>query len=282
MPPKLRNKNTSFKTWGFLGSGTYNTVFVYRASDCKLVQGSDYSGPWVRREPKEEHFKNTEVFPMLEHKRALRVFNEVNKGILPPAGSYDEGERWVAPFFEGRPANDKEAQAVVLSIYQETKRILLDAFASGNIRTNGHVTVCVDTDMAFRPSSPASKLFAIFKEDERNVSEKVKYVDGLLITFEEKFKEQEASFPTTIKTIKALLYLERQLEDVDIDSKTITEDIIDALSWCINNKKEIDKDIMGRLQALQLAETPLSSELLQNLFTDKERELTESFSYFSI
>lgn len=110
---------------------------------------SDYKGPWARRTPMSQN-------PLTDPERQKRVLAEVE----PNMPVFIHRGKVVLPLFSKaagwQSATKKQIAEKCLDIYKKTGRLLLDAANTGNILSRGEDLVCVDVDMAVRPSSPLS------------------------------------------------------------------------------------------------------------------------------
>lgn len=136
----MNNKNLGgliMTTWSFLGKGSYNEV--YRSKDGLSV----LKIPIIKGD-------KTDAYDTPE--RAVRLWNEINAHIKPPAYVIrtDGGHKgWVCPFIEGVQASDEEISAAIIDIFNTTGRIVIDAPGHKNVikMPTGQI-VCVDIGLA--------------------------------------------------------------------------------------------------------------------------------------
>lgn len=137
---KMDIKRCSF--WRCLGSGYFNDVYVHKQADAKLLDHSDYEGPWVYK--KKRHVSDRENY-MNTPERNVRIFKEIHPDIA--TGLFRNG--WLAPYFDGDRPTDHELALGILDVYRRTRRIIIDAFSNNFITVNGRAQ-CIDVDMALK------------------------------------------------------------------------------------------------------------------------------------
>ncbi|WP_454781696.1 hypothetical protein [Legionella sp. WA2022007384] len=187
-------KDEQGRLWRKMGKGSFNVA--YSNEQNTLV----FKVPLL-----DDKNKNAKLD---KGKRPQELWNLLNSNLKPPASSYQiEGiDGWICPFIQGRAATDKEISAKLIDIYNETGRIVIDAMGDKNFITiekgpNQGQTVCVDVGLALLlnksnelPKSQTSlDAWDSYKENVLNNISSFSY---------------RHSFPKTVRTIKALLFLQ--------------------------------------------------------------------------
>lgn len=171
---------------------------------------------------------NNERLPYEGAERSVRIWNEINQNIDPPAREatnqslpeeyalHNPADGWIIPYIEGRQATDEEIKALVLDVYNTTGRILVDATTMGNCLTlANHRCVCVDIDLALKLdkqedevlSNPLPKTSFSSLETWNSFQQKIPEYHGLA--------EKERLFPSACKLIKALIFIKSIRPDID-------------------------------------------------------------------
>ena len=129
--------------WSLIGEGSFNSAFRDGNSVFKVTQEN--------KKPNE----STPIDTMDNYARSVRLWNEVNPNLKPPAYIHETtiGQKkvigWVCPFIEGTQASDDEICQKLIEIYNHTGRIIVDASSPKNfIKTPSGEIVCVDIGMA--------------------------------------------------------------------------------------------------------------------------------------
>ncbi len=127
-------------------TGSNNYIFINRSRELALVDGSSYSGPWLKRNPKDSRSELTS----LAHQ--FRLFKEIN----PTWPIKQEDESVIVPYLEdAQEATDDNIAMLVFDIFKRTRRLFVDPMIEGNILSHQGETVAVDVELCLRPSSPA-------------------------------------------------------------------------------------------------------------------------------
>jgi hypothetical protein len=203
--------------WTFLGEGTYNSVYVNKDRTYILK---------IRKSYDEEASYDVD-----NPERSVRVWNEVNAHITPPAelrsvelsNKADPLICWVAPFIEGRQASDDEMSTALVDIFNRTGRIIVDAVSPNNFITtsNGNV-VCVDIGLALqmerREEDELAQIARPRKKSQESLSAWQDLSDGFSGTSPSKpesyFDYAQRGAPNTVQTIKALLFIKEYRPDI--------------------------------------------------------------------
>ena len=127
----------------YLGEGTYNRVYRF--------------GPIVQKTR-----KNT-ALEMDEAKRAVRVFNEINKELNSEPGRANviNENTWELPYIDGYVPSIEKLSNTILEIYVKTERVLIDGYCKDNIlkeKQSGKL-YCIDPGLAVRRNSVLSKSY---------------------------------------------------------------------------------------------------------------------------
>lgn len=221
------------KGWKKIGEGRFNKA--YRSDD----------GRFVLKIPK---VSNATDAP----ERAVRLWNEINSNISPPAHmvAFPDGRKaWVCPYIEGRQSTDSERAHALIDIYKRTGRIIIDANILTNFKTTptGKV-VCVDVGFALQLDKNRDQQPSGLTKKESEISL------TRWITVQNALNEAFYNYPgvniVTVTTIKALLYLKEKCpntRDVSVlhqkDAKAIT---CLADSYDINEGRNQDSSIRNR------------------------------------
>ncbi len=197
--------------WEYLAAGSSHAVFCDKEK--KLVF--------------KVLIEDVERLPYEGAERSVRIWNEINQNIEPPAReAHDEmlpeeyaihnpASGWIIPYIEGRQATDEEIKALVLDVYNTTGRILIDATTMGNCLTlANHRCVCVDIDLALKLdkkeadvlSNPLPRTSFSSLETWNSFQQKIPEYYGLV--------EKERLFPSACKLIKALIFIKSTRPDI--------------------------------------------------------------------
>ncbi|MES2141991.1 MAG: hypothetical protein V4471_03795 [Pseudomonadota bacterium] len=125
----------------YLGEGTYNRVYRFGSTVQKTR-------------------KNT-ALEMDGAKRAVRVFNEINKELNsePGRGNVINENTWELPYIDGYVPSIEKLSNTILEIYMKTERVLIDGYCKDNIlkeKQSGKL-YCIDPGLAVRRNSVISK-----------------------------------------------------------------------------------------------------------------------------
>lgn len=200
--------------WNYLGAGSSQVTF--ENEEQTLVFKSFIS---------EENAR----YPHEYTERAIRVWNEINSGVAPRATESEQKlpeefsinadvrgftKGYLVPKIHGRQATDTEMKALILEIYNNTGRILLDAVTAGNCLTqmDGNC-ICVDIDLALKLekieddilSSPSPGNSFSSSETWSLLQNQIRHSC---------LDSKENEFPLTVKTIKALIFIRYVRPDI--------------------------------------------------------------------
>ena len=243
--------------WMRLGAGTYNNAY----------RDLEWSKVLKVQKTFDEYLPPTDL-PI----RSVRLWNEINYGLLPEAYITDSeyGLGWVCPYIEGEEASDDEIQMALIDIYNRTGRIVVDATAHRNFikASNGQI-VCVDIGFALQMEKREADFLS--RTTNRRKSEvSLQAWNDTQLGFRDFFTQSYNKFPNSITTIKALLFIKANRPDiynVDFlqDDPKITEQLALAYdrslkSWWKRSEKHAVKliDTMNsRKTATDTAVTPI-------------------------
>ncbi|KTD75566.1 hypothetical protein [Legionella waltersii] len=244
--------------WLSIGQGANNISWRSNFGPSKLVPTSDYEGPWVLKYPIVEKDKPI-LNAMNTPDRAIRVWNEVNRK-LPFAGRYKLG--WVSPYITNtRPSTDAEIANKLIELYNDTRRIVVDAATRGNFLTaldTGEVTL-VDMDLALKRSKSVASM---------------DFAKDLSSRFDDYWKDPELkeSMPVTLIITQNLLYFEDQLSINCINdlckARLISLDNICSLTWLRENHKKLTKELFLQIATLTNSGITVSGILLESLISE--------------
>lgn len=187
------------KKWEVLGQGSYNTS--YRKDDLVFK---------VSRHP-----KAATDFP----ERSVRLWNLMNPHIAPPAtlsrqrinGQWVSG--WTCPYIKGKQATDSEMQEELLSIFNRTGRIIVDAIAPNNfLKTRKGQIICIDVGFAMEMEHREHVCLLGLTRKPSFTS-----LDTWYDTFQGQHRwlnRHQPDFPESITTIKALLFIKEYRPDI--------------------------------------------------------------------
>ncbi len=180
--------------WKKLGSGTYNTA--YQSQDGRSVLKIQHNKTYVTDSPE----------------RSVRIWNELNPTLPPPAymTHTKHGNGWVCPFVSGDQASDKDMSSALISIYNHSGRIVVDAMSAKNFikAPNGQV-VCVDIGMALQMERREEVRFT-----RRKSIVSLEAWRDMNRSYDPYFQRNRTVYPETVDTIKALLFIKSNRPDI--------------------------------------------------------------------
>jgi hypothetical protein len=143
--------------------------------------------------------------------RSVRLWNLLNpKRASAKIIHTEHGTGWVCPYVEGRQALDEEMSHALIDIFNVSGRIVIDATAHRNfITTPDNEVVCVDIGMALQMETREEQHFA-----RRRSIPSLKAWQELHDDYTSFFNKSSATFPETVNTIKALLFIKANRPDV--------------------------------------------------------------------
>lgn len=243
--------------WSLMDSGFYNQVYL--SEDGRSVLKVPILG-------EERPFQDDPQTDLPE--RAVRLWNMINKNIKPAAYELKEENLhgWVSPFIEGDPASDKEIANALMDICFQTGRVIVDAATPGNFLTkiNGTV-VCVDIGLALQLEVNEEKAVRASRRGS-DVSLDAWEKLNRHHAFESLWEAQQASYPKTIQTIKALLFIKQNHLVFDEKSLNIlknNESLVDQLAQAYhqpNNKQAAINAFEEARETKIEIETPTAAE----------------------
>lgn len=188
--------------WTFLGGGAYNNVYINEEGTAVLKTRKLMGGI-------SDTYDNPE--------RSVRLYRELNPDLTANVVEFGipKEKGWVCTYIPGRQASDVEIANALIAIFNNTGRIILDAFAPKNfITTPSGRTVCVDVGMALelehRDEGPLPG--RRIRRKSLTSLDAWKYEGkGLLSRLEGGVK---AGYPFTVTTIKALLFIKLNRPDI--------------------------------------------------------------------
>jgi hypothetical protein len=102
-----------------IGRGRFHTV--YKIESGKLLDDSNFTGPWAYKVLANETFSDRET-ALICPQRSVRVMQEIDPEM--PVGLYEGG--WIMPFTPGESTLEEIALAED-DIFKNTRRVILDA-----------------------------------------------------------------------------------------------------------------------------------------------------------
>jgi hypothetical protein len=214
--------------WEKIGEGSYNVA--YRSDDGKSVLKIPKKGIGCD-----------------EPVRAARVWNELNPTLKPAAYLTTDktlGTGWVCPFIEGEQASDEDIAKALVSIFNASGRIVMDAFCKKNfIKTpSGHIA-CVDIGMALLLNNP-------YVHPRRYSLASLINWQHLKDEYKKEWDKHEKSFPLAITMIKALVFIKSYRADIlDVSFLSANQPLIELLAKALSEKSAFSE----ALDALRLA-----------------------------
>lgn len=202
-------------TWGFLGEGTYNKVYVNKGRTCVLKLQKTF---------------DTSLYDTDNPERSVRLWNEINSHINLPAllyratdldkqGKTVELHGWIAPFITGRQSTDGEISRELINIFNRTGRIIVDAPSPQNfITTRDRDVVCVDIGLALQMERREEDELGQITRPRKKSQESLNAWYDLNYDFsgspESYFDSVKKTYPNTVQTIKALLFIKEHRPDI--------------------------------------------------------------------
>lgn len=195
-----------------LGAGSYNTAYRSGNSQGDLVF---------------KLIKNKEDKTDLPE-RSVRVWNQVNPGLQPPArlatcivpvrdkqGKIRRvaSKGWICPFVQGVQASDKEIHGKLLDVFNTTGRIVTDAIAPKNfVKTPTGDIVCVDIGLALELDKREKTLLVGLSRKPSLTSFETWKSDWTMHV--KWLSDWQKTYPQTVTTVKALLFIKINRPDI--------------------------------------------------------------------
>lgn len=185
--------------WRLLGRGAYNTCYINRSEDLVLKVMHDAHDETDTPE------------------RSVRLWNLINAEVSPKAALFSSplGAGWICPYIKGRQSTDDEIFHALISIFNRTGRVVIDAAADSNFLSNEEgQCICVDIGMA---------LALTHDEDAQGDGDGVHRTKSRVsletwadyqIKFISQAQFQGKHFPQTIMLIKSLLFIKAYYPDL--------------------------------------------------------------------
>ncbi len=222
--------------WVYLGRGVYRIVFVCHDTGHRLVNGSDYSGPWVRKQKAEILSGYAVGVPDYEidmHKpaRLARVINLIEPDLSP--GEY-QGDLVLA-YIEGEASTHDQVSCKLIEIYRRSRFIILDPLSGKNFVTSKDGKVrCLDYGNAkHRAEDVSLRCWEVEKHRWFDEWRKAGYEDVK---------------PYCV--VEGLNYLEEHLEEKQIKDKHITLDIVLTVNEFRKNDIAITESVLDQMASL--------------------------------
>lgn len=185
--------------------GSYNQVFKSSTKHLYIDKiGLSHYGFFVHKKPKD--ISNELSNP----KRAIFIWRKINPDL--PCKKTING--WITPFIEGQQASDIEIALELVSIYQRSRYIILDACSPKNFIKRDDRVICVDVDAAYISGGLMAKEF----------------IESWAKDYQQFWRIYQNTYPITIQIIKNLLYLDCQLNTHTISNQYLNYQTISYLS----------------------------------------------------
>lgn len=185
--------------WTKLGKGAFN--FAYKSDDGKSVFKVQQDASEKTDTPD----------------RSVRLWNEINPHLPPPATVTEDkelGKGWICPFVEGRQSADNEMSDALVSIFNNTGRIIVDAISPRNfITTNDGKVMCIDIGMALQMENREEEVCLSTRGRRKSVVS-LETWQGLHYEYNAYFERGRDLRPLTVDTIKALLFIKANRPDI--------------------------------------------------------------------
>lgn len=188
---------------------------------------------------KNELFSERELF-LLEKKLYLLRFTHkpianFSKELSNKLANYRKG--WICPYVKGVQASDLEISSALIDIFNQTGRIVIDAISPKNfIKTYSGLVVCIDIGMALQLEKRESS--SIRKTHIRQPSlTSLQTWHGLKEKYTHYFEKASTSYPKTVNTIKALLFIKSYHPDIeDVSFFKNTPFLMEKLSFAYDTE----------------------------------------------
>lgn len=226
--------------WRYMGRGNFNYVFVDPSKRYVLKQMSQY---------------NETDLP----DRAVKVWNVINDTLQIKAHKVNDIS-WICPYIQGGTPSDHDIAKSLISIYNRTHYIVVDACAEGNfIRTPSGKTFCVDVGMALLFSDLPTVPITLKKPDLASISIWEEIGENINAHFQYDHK----THPLSTEIIQSLLYITRHYPGIvnadfllDSNNCFFRESITDLYqnkSGITAKKKKAIKGKLYQMETIQLA-----------------------------
>ncbi len=207
--------------------------------------------------------------------RSVRLWNELNSHILPPARVETIpglGKVWICPFIEGRQSTDEEISKALIKIFNAYGRVIIDAAGSKNFVTkaDGQV-VCLDIGQALELERRDGEFIVGGRTRRKSITSihawrdlkesHIKYLNHRLMKF---------NFPETSNMVKALLFLKLNYPDItDVSFLQGNKDVILQLVHAFDSGEKVTVLDLGAL----VAEASEESALVDSRISKRVRQV---------
>ena len=200
--------------WTLIDNGSFNWIYCNGAKedgDLIFKVAIDHKSP----------LETTAVHNMDNYARSVRIWNEINPDIDPPARieevmlSTGKAIGWVCPFIVGTQPSDSEISDALIKIFNRTGRIIVDATAKNNFKkTPEGKVICIDIGMAVQLE--AQNEACLFGTKRRSSFSSLETWHEMSQTYTNWFSDTpyHETVPQTIQTVKALLFIKDHRQDI--------------------------------------------------------------------
>ncbi len=264
----LSQKQRSKHTWQFVDSGAFNKVWrskpgFHEPLLSKKEDDKPYMGPFAYKQPIDKDAYN-------DPSRAVRVYNQIHqRHDHVQAATFKRG--WLSTFFENaHQASDEEIASLLVDVYKETGRIILDAPTNGNVLADINAqdttatleTVDVDLALTNRSNSPNG-----FESAEALATKYRAYLSNEGLRY---------SKPKSMETLNNIIYFEHYFPYPSEEHKLLTVDVISTFTWLRENDHALNSALLNTIvNYTKIGVTP-SGHILKGLINNLDKEATHS------
>ena len=176
--------------WNLMAQGAYNSVYLSE------------DGKWVLKIQK---YKSDETDAP---QRSIRLWKAINPQLPAYLVDTPVGGGWVCPYIKGSTPTDEDISRALITIYNRTGRIIVDATAHKNfIKMDDDEVVCIDVGMALNFENREETFF--HEPIRRKSIISLSAWNELSTEYIGFFQTEEARQPISIQTVKALIFIKR-------------------------------------------------------------------------
>lgn len=186
-------------SWTKLGSGSYNNVYI--SADKQFVL-----------KIQKENLNPKDIIAD-RPERSVRIWNEINPDLPASLLEMETGKVWICPYVFGTEPSDKEISSSVIDIFNRTGRIVTDAPGRSNfVKTPAGKIICIDVGFALKLERRTQDAHGSLKRYKSEVS--LTAWDNVRHNYASFFADASLTKPTTVNTVKALLFIQNNRPDL--------------------------------------------------------------------
>lgn len=209
--------------WRLIGEGSYNQAYL------------SPDGNEVLKVQKK--FENGSLMQLDSPMRSVCLWNTLNPA-FPARVVETPAKGWICPFIKGKQASDLEMSQALITIFNNTGRVIMDAPSEKNfLKTQDGKVVCIDIGMALQIDKAEERFFDEGRlKRSKSITSLVAWrqLQGQYASF---FNDHNKSSPRTVNMIKALLFIKSNRPDIfNVNFLTKSTTLIDILAKAYDSR----------------------------------------------